>query len=63
VGTDDRMPRSDEVDPDFDGHHERPFAALTADERLDWLWACMELLNTIARRPSHTTGVPPEPPG
>jgi hypothetical protein len=57
------MPRSDEVDPDFDGHHERPFAALTADERLDWLWACMELLNTAARPPIRATGAPPEPPG
>lgn len=29
---------------DFDGHLERPLLSLTADERLDWIWACMELL-------------------
>lgn len=29
---------------DFDGHLERPLLSLTPAERLDWIWACMELL-------------------
>lgn len=37
------MPRRDRVDPQFDGHHERPFAELTAEERLDWLWEMIQL--------------------
>lgn len=30
--------------PDFDGHLERPLLSLSPAERLDWIWACMELL-------------------
>jgi hypothetical protein len=43
------MPSRAQVDAAFDGHHERPFHALTADERLDWLWECMVLLH-VGRR-------------
>lgn len=30
--------------PEFDGHLERPLLSLSPEERLDWIWACMELL-------------------
>lgn len=43
------MPRRDEVHPDFDGHLERPFESLTPEERLEWVWECMQLLHTGAR--------------
>ena len=35
-----RSPRA----ADFDGHLDRPFESLTADEKLDWLWSMMCLL-------------------
>lgn len=41
----DRMPERGTVDPLFDGHLERPFLALSAEERLDWLWETMELVH------------------
>lgn len=31
-------------DPLFDGHLERPLLALTMSERIDWIWATMQLL-------------------
>lgn len=40
----DRMPERGTVDPLFDGHLERPLLALSAEERLDWIWEMMELL-------------------
>lgn len=40
----DRMPDRGTVDPLFDGHLERPLLALSAEERLDWLWEMMELV-------------------
>ena len=43
------MPRRDTVDPLFDGHHERPFRELTAMEKLDWLWATMELVHAARK--------------
>ena len=51
------MPRRDEVDPAFDGHPERPFASLTAEEKLDWLWTCMELLAAVKRERTPEPGV------
>ena len=50
------MPPRGQVDPAFDGHHERPFAALTPEERLDWVWECMVLLHAGREqrlRPEH----------
>lgn len=44
----DCMPERGSTDPMFDGHLERPFLALTPDERLDWIWETMELVR-IAR--------------
>lgn len=38
------MPNRALVPAEFDGHLERPLLSLTADERLDWIWAGMELL-------------------
>ncbi len=38
------------VDPQFDGHLDRPWADRTPDEKLDWIWEMMEL-RRIARRP------------
>lgn len=38
------MPDRGTVDPQFDGHLERPLLALSAEERLDWLWEMMELV-------------------
>lgn len=40
----DRMPERGTVDPLFDGHLERPLLALSAEERLDWIWEMMELV-------------------
>lgn len=40
----DVPPERELVPADFDGHLERPLLQLTADERLDWIWAGMELL-------------------
>jgi len=45
----DRMPERGEVDPLFDGHLERPLLALSADERLDWIWEAMELVRLAKR--------------
>ena len=39
------MPRREEVDPSFDGHLERSLLELTVRERLDWIWAAMQLLH------------------
>jgi len=44
------MPRRGTVDPQFDGHAERTWRELDAVEKLDWLWACRQLLNGAARR-------------
>lgn len=38
------MPSPADVDPMFDGHPERTLLELTPDERIDWIWATMELL-------------------
>ena len=38
------MPARSTVDPMFDGHLERPLRDLTISERLDWIWAAMQLL-------------------
>jgi len=43
------MPRRDQVDPAFDGHLERPVSDLTVDEKLDWIWQCMQLLRAGQR--------------
>jgi hypothetical protein len=56
----DRMPRRGEVDPDFDGHLDRPFATWTMEERLAWLEEAMTLLRAGARR--RTPPVPEPPP-
>lgn len=42
------MPARSEVDPQFDGHVERQLLELDPAERLDWIWAAMQLLR-IAR--------------
>jgi hypothetical protein len=39
------MPNRDEVDPQFDGHLERPLLSMTISERLDWIWEAMQLLH------------------
>lgn len=44
------MPLRGTVDAQFDGHAERTWRELDAVEKLDWLWACMQLLNGAARR-------------
>ncbi len=54
----DPMPPRGTVDPLFDGHHERPFHTLTPVEKLDWLWATMELVHG-ARKVSTTAGGAP----
>ena len=59
--TEHRMPARNEVDPAFDGHHERPFAELSAEERLDWLWECMQLLEIGRRARSGPPGRPDAP--
>ncbi len=51
----DPMPARGTVDPLFDGHHERPFHTLTAMEKLDWLWATIELVHA-ARKVSAEDG-------
>ena len=38
------LPVLKRVSRDFDGHLERPLLSLTVCERLDWIWAGMELL-------------------
>lgn len=38
------MPNRALVPAEFDGHLERPLLSLTAEERLEWIWAGMELL-------------------
>lgn len=45
----DPMPPRGSVDPVFDGHLERPLLALTADERLDWIWETMQLVRQARR--------------
>ncbi len=45
----DPMPARGTVDPLFDGHHERPFHTLTAMEKLDWLWATIELVHAARK--------------
>lgn len=51
------MPDRSTVDPMFDGHLERPLLDLTVTERLDWIWAAMQLLRLgeVSRRPSPDT--------
>lgn len=53
----DPMPPRGTVDPLFDGHHERPFQALTAVEKLDWLWATIELVHAARKVPAEGGGV------
>ena len=53
------------VDPAFDGHLERPLADLTFDERIDWIWECMQLLwigqdNREAAALARNTGSTPD---
>ena len=43
------MPPRDAVDPAFNGHAERPWRDLTADEKIDWIWEGMCLLRAGAR--------------
>ena len=45
----DRMPPRDRVDPAFDGHPERPFDTWTAEEKIDWIWEMMVLLDAGQR--------------
>lgn len=33
-----KRPDGRAVDPDFDGHAEKPFEDMTPAERLDWIW-------------------------
>lgn len=51
----DQMPERGTVDPLFDGHLERPLLALSAEERLDWIWEMMELVR-LARPADAGTG-------
>jgi hypothetical protein len=44
------MPERGSVDPAFDGHLERGLLALTVTERLDWIWAAMEMLRVAEAR-------------
>ena len=37
--------------PEFDGHLERPFAALTAEEKLDELWMRIVAVRTLRGLP------------
>lgn len=57
----DRMPPRAQVDPAFDGHPERPFAALTVEERLAWIWTTMTLLRAARRRAADATKAPTDP--
>jgi hypothetical protein len=52
------MPRRDEVDPQFDGHLEKPLAAMTPEEKIAWIWEAMQLLHAgrVARGRSAGTG-------
>lgn len=43
------MPDRRTVDPDFDGHLQRPLLELTPDERLDWIWETMQLVRQARR--------------
>ncbi len=54
----DSMPPRGTVDPLFDGHHERPFHELTPVEKLDWLWATMELVHAARRLPGEGRPLP-----
>jgi hypothetical protein len=38
------------VHPDFDGHLSRPFARLTSEERLQWLWEVMLLRWSVRKQ-------------
>lgn len=55
------MPRREEVHPDFDGHLDRPFEELTPEERLDWIWECMQLLHAGALARGERADGPDEP--
>lgn len=44
------MPARGDVDALFDGHLERPLLELTVLERLDWIWAAMQLLHIGAQQ-------------
>lgn len=50
------------VDPLFDGHHERPFREWTPSERLDWIWATMQLLRD-GERSGRAPAAPRSPDG
>lgn len=56
-----KMPHRDVVDPLFDGHLERPLLQLTVSERLDWIWAAMQLLR-LGNATRLAAGVRPRPP-
>ncbi len=56
------MPDRASVDPLFDGHLERPLLALSAEERLDWIWETMELVRLARPSEPRDEGKPgPEP--
>jgi hypothetical protein len=48
------MPHRDRVDPQFDGHLDREWRDLTADEKLDWIWQIMRLRREARRLPPDT---------
>ena len=56
----DQMPERGTVDPLFDGHLERPLLALSAEERLDWIWETMELVR-LARPEGVREATGPQP--
>lgn len=57
------MPARDLVDPSFDGHLERPLLDLSPQERLDWIWTCMQVLRWArAARAIKTTPAPLDEP-
>ena len=60
---DPAMPPPSEVHPDFDGHAERPWASLTPDEKLDWLWEMMALLRAGRERADAAEGSAGDPEG
>lgn len=57
----DAMPRRDLVDRQFDGHAERPWSDLTAEQKLDWIWEGMCLLRAGERGRSASPAPPSVP--
>lgn len=56
-----RLPNGSEIDPVFDGHAERALLDLTVEERLDWIWAAMQLLRLgEAQRLAKSSTQPPQ---